>query len=488
MRRPPLFPWNLLHSRTQVLFLLILCSTLSWINTSRSAEAKPKALLIPLQKAENISVPMLKSFDLHVRQMMKGVVSLIDLESTRSAVQSAECGDRCTGVREIVKIGKLSEVRFIFAIDISVADEIYALNLQLFDGARKKIFKVKEECEFCDESEVKAQLTNLIKAKKISSELLVAPPAPVVSAKPQLFALKITSAPEGAQVFVNQQPTGGVTPLILEDLEKGEYTIGVKLKGYDDQKRVINTPPQSSKDPIQVTFQLITSAPKRTIIKLKTDPGGAAVFLDGDKVQGVTPLSLDVMGGAHTVRLKLEGYDEKTVTFDPNNLDQKKEIIANLTKSPPKKVTPVAVTPPPPTAPIASPPPTSSPTMIVPPRPGLLSSGLSGALIGLGAIATGVGGWLLFLHGEVSCNDGRDRFECPDVYDSRVSGTLTFGVGMTSLGFGLALSILSTQWKNPKKRITSTGTAPSSDSSVKVNAPTLTPTEGGALMQWGGTF
>ena len=85
----------------------------------------------------------------------------------------------------------------------------------------------------------------------------------------------------------------------------------------------------------------------------------------------------------------------------------------------------------------------------------ITQSGESYGSLGIGAsllvIGVGVGAWLLYLDGRITCTDGqRDRYSCETVYDTRTSGALALGSGATLLGLGLASVVINQYW--PKLR------------------------------------
>ena len=50
-------------------------------------------------------------------------------------------------------------------------------------------------------------------------------------------------------------------------------------------------------------------------VTILSTPGGASVALDGEPLTGVTPLSVDVPPGAHTVLLRRSGYDAHAIAI-----------------------------------------------------------------------------------------------------------------------------------------------------------------------------
>ncbi|MBI5191837.1 MAG: PEGA domain-containing protein [Nitrospirae bacterium] len=117
------------------------------------------------------------------------------------------------------------------------------------------------------------------------------------------YTVKITSVPEGGQLFWNDN-VKGVTPLTVDDVIPGTYKIRINKEGYNDYEDVI----EIKNSGIEKTYKLTQSSGNLT---LRTDPLGADIYIDG-KVLGVTPTSISSLPvKQYTVKLKKEGYLEK---------------------------------------------------------------------------------------------------------------------------------------------------------------------------------
>lgn len=117
----------------------------------------------------------------------------------------------------------------------------------------------------------------------------------------------ITSEPAGATVTKDGIDIG-VTPLLVTDLEFGEYNIELNLNGYKPQTyklKVDSETPQKINAPLISTFAttIITSV-----------PSGANVLINGSVV-GVTPCTIDnIPEGNAQIKVTLDGYDDFTET------------------------------------------------------------------------------------------------------------------------------------------------------------------------------
>jgi len=112
--------------------------------------------------------------------------------------------------------------------------------------------------------------------------------------------LVVTSQPSGADVFLDGEATGEVTPTTIADLDGGMYTVSVELSGVDFRP--------GQKD-VEVFYGGRTTAHFQTdagILTVASDPVGAAIILDGTDTGEVTPHTFNSIDpGEHTVDLAL---------------------------------------------------------------------------------------------------------------------------------------------------------------------------------------
>lgn len=458
-----------------VLCVLSMMVAESTLGTAELYAEKPLVLLVPVISTERVTSQMRGGFDQHMRQELKenpdlnAKVSLIDLETTQAKIKEVGCGAQCGDTRSVVSVAKAAQVRFIFVTEVDNEDEIFTIKMRLFDGGLKKLYKSDEEtCEFCNEGEVKEKLTRALTSSGFLKALSTPgpEPEPKEAPPPVVFPLKVSASPSGALVTING---GELGPAPLQvNLDPGVYKVGVSLKGYVSQEREFKTPKQATKEPISLSFTLKPEPPQEFQVTLQSSPPGALVYLDGEQLKGVTPITLKVKPGPHSARFELEGYELGTQSF--NTPDHPEDIVINQTfKVKPEVTEPVASPTPPVIKP--SPPPVSvspqSPTVTsavtLPPPPSLLSGGTSGLLIGAGVISVGLGAWLVFIHGDTTCDDGRGRLECPTIYSTRGIGAPLFGLGAISLGAGVMGALVRSEWPT---------------------APVVTPAKGGGSVSW----
>lgn len=169
-------------------------------------------------------------------------------------------------------------------------------------------------------------------------------------------------------------------------------------------------------------------------VEVTSVPPGAKILLDGKPV-GETPKVLSVLPGSHTVTLSKDGFVTNKATVIVSN--RATALATRLQAAPPAVVAaPPSAKPPVATPPVVTPP-VVTPPAVKPAVPGAqaatgkYNTAAWGMVIG-GAVLAGVGTWLIVLDGDVTCDDGRGRTTCPNVYNTK-------GVGIAGLGLGAAL-------------------------------------------------
>jgi hypothetical protein len=161
---------------------------------------------------------------------------------------------------------------------------------------------------------------------------------------------------------------------------------------------------------------------------LVTDPPGAEVKVDG-KAVGQTPVKLQLTRGDHEVSLSKAGFLPETRKFTVGDRAATQEFLLQLDAKAAEAAAAVAQSE---SAPGAQPAPADEGG----------ARGHRGLAIGLtvgGAVALGVGGYLINLEGQVTCTDGRGRTECPKVYNTKWPGAAAIAVGAASVGAGITL-------------------------------------------------
>ena len=138
-------------------------------------------------------------------------------------------------------------------------------------------------------------------------------PAPDAAVASELDAgLLVHSAPAGALVTIDGTPRG-TTPVAVRGLEIGTREVKVSRPGYQAvERRVVLTPERPSRALEVELSPLRPVAVKAPAVRdgsmvIDSRPSGATVIVDG-RTAGVTPLTLAISAGTHTVRMERTGY------------------------------------------------------------------------------------------------------------------------------------------------------------------------------------
>lgn len=124
--------------------------------------------------------------------------------------------------------------------------------------------------------------------------------------------MDLKSDPDGAMVTVNGQ-NRGKTPLRLEGLLPGSYTVIFSLPGYRETSAQVTVQGGAV---FEVTATL---GPETGSLFVNSTPPGARVLLDGS-VAGFTPAVLEnVTAGNHTVTLEKDGFGTVTRQVSPSS-------------------------------------------------------------------------------------------------------------------------------------------------------------------------
>ncbi len=123
-----------------------------------------------------------------------------------------------------------------------------------------------------------------------------------------LCRVNLTSQPSGASVVIDGKDRG-TTPILIYDLTPGRHHVKLRLAGYADADRFVNTSDGPFIEKNTVLDEL------KGLLLLKTDPEGADIQIDGVSV-GQTPRLVTNLSvrDVHTVRLRKAGYQEQTLS------------------------------------------------------------------------------------------------------------------------------------------------------------------------------
>ncbi len=125
-------------------------------------------------------------------------------------------------------------------------------------------------------------------------------------------SLECLTEPAGAEVVVNGI-AHGVTPVVVENVAKGNATVSFRLAGYRSETRQLVISPDGRRQTVSVKLMGLPAT-----LRITSTPEGARVFVD-DNYQGKTPTSApQLAAGEHKVRVELDGHatQERTVRVE----------------------------------------------------------------------------------------------------------------------------------------------------------------------------
>jgi hypothetical protein len=344
------------------------------------AGGPPTMIVLPIQTGSGVAPAIAQKYDAELRRLASSKAQVVSLGQTSKAMSKSRVKATCTTDTCGKKVTAAGQTRFALFGHVTNDDDIYKVQLILYDAAfSKRAAKVEEECELCSANEVNETLATALKS--LAKPLSVAAPVVARKLKPKVRKVKAAGAvavivktkPKGATVSIGGVDKGK-TPLNFS-VKPGTYTLKVTKAGYKPVKRKISALKK------KVTLRL----------KLKVDPNAQLLTK--------TPVKPPVVKPTPTKAPKKESDQPKKATGIASDL-------ANTVE-----VEPV----------------------------GSAYNGLALGMV-LGGIAlTGVGTWLVILDDDVTCSDGRGRLACPNVYNTMGLGLTTFGLGAAAVGAGFAL-------------------------------------------------
>jgi serine/threonine protein kinase len=115
-------------------------------------------------------------------------------------------------------------------------------------------------------------------------------------------SLRIDSNPRSATVYVNGS-SKGVTPILL-DLPIGQYSVRVELPDYKPWEDVIRLD-EPREYPVKVELEREV---KTASLEISTTPPGAYIYINGELLDGKTPLKRFLKLGNYTILVRMTDY------------------------------------------------------------------------------------------------------------------------------------------------------------------------------------
>ncbi|MBF0454557.1 MAG: PEGA domain-containing protein [Magnetococcales bacterium] len=126
----------------------------------------------------------------------------------------------------------------------------------------------------------------------------------------QFGSLSIATHPDGATIHLEDQPVG-LSPVVLDQLPVGSYTVRLEKVGYPVRQEVIEI---RQGQEAQLHLALLENGP--AVVDIRSEPDQSEWWLDG-RLIGVTPQRLTkVTPGEHRILVRKPGYNEWAGRFE----------------------------------------------------------------------------------------------------------------------------------------------------------------------------
>ena len=138
------------------------------------------------------------------------------------------------------------------------------------------------------------------------AELKTSQEEPSPAAAASTANLKIQTTPEGADVWLAEEHRGE-TPLSLGAIEHGQYGLVLEHAGFETWSQTITINDDSS----NLVDIKLTAVPGR--MRISSTPAGADIWIDGEQMEGGTPIELKKMKpGSYDVLLQLASHQQSS--------------------------------------------------------------------------------------------------------------------------------------------------------------------------------
>jgi hypothetical protein len=150
-------------------------------------------------------------------------------------------------------------------------------------------------------------------ARRIISVLIVCLLIPMIissaGAEMQKGRISISSIPQGANIFLNDEDLGLQTNTVIQDVFPGIHFVRLELPGYRTWEKIFEVKEGGTTDIIHQMEPVVGDA-----FSVTTTPTGAQIYIDGD-FYGVSNIILhELPVGQHRVLLLLDSYAEYAAT------------------------------------------------------------------------------------------------------------------------------------------------------------------------------
>lgn len=131
----------------------------------------------------------------------------------------------------------------------------------------------------------------------------------------------VQSNPNHAMVYIDgtfEGETSSAAPLEILAVPAGKHTLSVRCEGYMDWQQTVTVEAGTSTSVMATLVRATatptpTAAPTTGTISISSSPIGGSVYVD-NTYYGITPVSVRVPPGSHTVIVRMEGYQDAATT------------------------------------------------------------------------------------------------------------------------------------------------------------------------------
>lgn len=196
-------------------------------------------LVAPLETTGDIPPAIAAGFRAHLRATVAQSAPVIAEATAATALAAPGAAPPCRTDACAEAAGQAAGARFVLSGAVDNTDEIYKVELALYDRAQKKRVATAEGlCELCAAEEV----DRTIDATFARLRPALTAPAPVAAPPPDpdagKIAVEITTTPDGADIALDGEPMGQA-PIVLK-VAPGTHTVRISKDGMQPVERTVS--------------------------------------------------------------------------------------------------------------------------------------------------------------------------------------------------------------------------------------------------------
>lgn len=218
-----------------------------------AAGAAEKLVIVPLSTSGDIPPAIAEGFRSHLRSVAEGAAAVLDGGAVQSALATSGAAPGCASDACADGIGGAAGARFVLLGAVDNTDEIYKVELVLYDRVQKKRQTAEGLCELCAAEEVDRTIS--VAFTKLRPALAAPPPVTRV-------AIEVTTDPEGADVALDGE-VKGQSPIVLRTAP-GAHVVRVSKDGMKPVEREVTAEQQTVKLSIPLVPEPASAAPTPT--------------------------------------------------------------------------------------------------------------------------------------------------------------------------------------------------------------------------------